>query len=99
MAFNRAYFNTIGGQSGRGRGPQRFSYKTQDTHATVDAAGYFNSIREMLSIGDIIDVVVVTNIDSSTEALSTIGSHVVKDKSTTAVDVTNVTAFSVIDSD
>lgn len=93
------YWNTIGGQSGRGKAPQMFSYKTQDTHATVDGAGYFNSIRESLSIGDVILVVVVTNRGASNEALSTIGWHVVKDKSTTAVDVTNVTALTVTDSD
>lgn len=103
MAFTVAddmkYFNTIGGQSKAGGAPALYSYKTQDTHATVDGAGYFNAIRSNLNIGDLIYVVVVTNRGASNEALLTAGWHVVKDKSTTAVDTTNVTAITVTDSD
>lgn len=101
MAFTKANFSAVGGQSKRGIGgaPQMFTYKTADSHATVDSAGYFNEVRTLLSIGDIIDVVVVTNLDASTEALSTYGRHIVKDKSATAVDVTDVTVGTVTDSD
>lgn len=101
MAFKRANFQPIGGQACRGIGgaPQVFSYKTDDSHATVDTAGYFNEVRSLLNVGDLIDVVVVTNLDASNEALSTYGRHAVIDKSATAVDVTNVTVGTVTDSD
>lgn len=100
MAFKKANFATFGsGKRGIGGAPAMHSYKTDDTHATVDTAGYFNPIRTLLSIGDIIWVVVVTNLDASNEALSTYGSHIVIDKSATAVDVTNVTVGTVTDSD
>jgi hypothetical protein len=101
MAFKRANFQPIGGQACRGIGgaPQLFSYKTDDTHATVDSAGYFNEVRSLLNIGDMIDVVVVTNLDASNETFSTYGRHCVKDKSSTAVDVTDVTVGTATDTD
>lgn len=100
MAFLKANFATIGtGKRGIGGAPCLHLYKTDDAHTAVDAAGYFNSIRTLLSIGDIIYVVVVTNLGASNEALSTYGPHIVIDKSATAVDVTNVTTGTVTDSD
>lgn len=101
MAFKKANFGPLGGQARRGiaGAPAMWAYKTDDAHATVDTDGYFNTIRNLLSIGDLIYVVVVTNLDASTEALSTAGHHVVKDKSSSAVDVTIVTALTLTDSD
>lgn len=101
MAFNKENFSPIGGQSVRGIGgaPAVWSYKTADTHATVDSAGYFNEIRNLLSIGDVIFVSVVTNLGASNEALATYGTHAVINKSATAVDVTDVTAGTVTDTD
>jgi hypothetical protein len=101
MSFLRKNFGPIGGQSRKGIGgaPAMWSYKTDDVHAVVDGAGYFNEVRNLLSIGDIIYVVVVTNLNAATEALSTYGSHCVIDKSSSAVDVTNVTVGTVTDSD
>lgn len=101
MAFNRAKLCKVGG--GNGGTPQVWSYKTADTHATVDAAAYFATAGDVLRLGDIINVLVVTNIDASNEATSTYGTHLVNSRSLSAgtytVDVTNVTAGSVIDSD
>lgn len=94
MAFDVTGFNVIGGQSKRGRGPQMFSYKTEDTAATVDTAGYFNDVLNLLEIGD-----VILRVTTSSGALSTVGHHVVVNKSTTAVDVTNTQALTVSDSD
>jgi hypothetical protein len=80
--------------------PQLFSYITEDTHATVDTAGYFNAgvafqgVYNLLNIGDMIDVVVV-----SAGALSTYGRHIVVNKASGQVDVTNVTVGTVTDSD
>ena len=74
--------------------PQTHTYATEDTHATVDTAGYFNEVRNLLHIGDYVDVTVF-----AAGALSTAGRHVVINKSATAVDVTNVTVWTVTDSD
>lgn len=101
MSFLRKNFGPIGGQARKGIGgaPALWSYKTDDAHAAVDAAGYFNEIRALLSVGDLIYVAVVTNLNASNEALSTAGWHVMKDKTSAAVDVTDVTALTVTDSD
>lgn len=104
MAFNIAYLNPVGGQSKRGLAPQQFTYATLDAHADVDAAGYFNSgvayagAYNLLEKGDIIDVVVwATGIGTGT--ISTYGRHIVKDKASGTIDVTNVTVGTVTDSD
>ncbi len=99
MAFIAKNFTTAGGNSAAGMAPQMHTYKTDDAHATVDSANYFDTIRNLLRIGDLIYVCVVTNLGLSTEALSTAGFHVVKDKSTTHVDVTDVTVLTVTDTD
>lgn len=101
MSFLRKNFGPIGGQSRKGIGgaPAVWSYKTDDAHAVVDGAGYFNEVRNLLSIGDIIWVVVVTDLNAAAEALSTYGTHCVINKSSSAVDVTNVTVGTVTDSD
>lgn len=101
MAFIRANFGPLGGQSKRGIGgaPASWAYKSADAHAAIDSAGYFNEVRNLLSIGDLIYVAVVTNLGLSTEALATAGWHVVKDKTTTTVDVTDVTVAVVTDTD
>jgi len=99
MSFLRANFGPVGGQSRRGKVPAVWAYKTDDAHTAVDAAGYFNDVSKELSIGDIINVVVVTNLDASNEAASTYGTHLVNANSGGVVDVTNVTAGTVTDSD
>jgi|SRR3990172_2372888 len=99
VATDMPYFATIGGQSTRGKAPAMYAYKTENTHATVDASGYFNKLANTLSIGDIILVEVVTNRGASNEAVSTVGWHVVNANASGVVDCTNVTAISVIDSD
>lgn len=98
MAFDIANFGPLGGQSRRGKAPMWWTYTTTDAHTAVDAAGYFGSsyggVYNHLEIGDVIYVCV-----TSTGALSTAGVHIVKDKASGTVDVTNVTAFTVTDSD
>lgn len=98
MAFDIANFGPLGGQSRRGKAPMWWTYTTTDAHTAVDAAGYFGSsyggAYNHLEIGDVIYVCV-----TSAGALSTAGVHIVKDKASGTVDVTNVTAFVVTDSD
>jgi hypothetical protein len=103
MAFTLSTFQPAGGQAKAGSGPmttpgapQVFTYRTDDAAATVDGAGYFNAVRQQLEIGDLIWRVTV---NATTGALVSAGWHVVKDKSATAVDVTDVTAAVVDDTD
>lgn len=104
MAFDIAYLNPVGGTSKRGKSPQVFSYATLDTHATVDSSGYFNSATayggayNLLELGDIIQVV-VWGTAIGTGTISTYGTHIVNGKSAGTIDVTNVTAGTVTDSD
>lgn len=99
MAFNRNNFGPIGGQARRGKAPQMFAYKSADGVATVRVAGYFNEVRQLLNIGDLIYVLVVTNLGASNEALSAAQLCIVKDLSATAVDITDGTAISATDTD
>lgn len=94
MAFTKSSFQPIGGQARRGTAPQMFTYKTEDAAATVDTAGYFNEVLALLDIGDII-----FRVTTSSGALSTVGTHVVINKSATAVDVTDTLALTVTDTD
>lgn len=98
MAFALANLNPIGGQSRRGKAPQMFGYRTADSHATVDSAGYFNNASKILEIGDIIFVTVVDDVDTPTTC-STYGSHVVLSNAAGVVDVSNVTVGVVTDTD
>jgi len=94
MAFTIANFQPIGGQAKRGSAPQHFSYKTEDSAATVDTAGYFNEVRGLLEVGDVIH-----RVTTSSGAFSTYGTHCVVNKSATAVDVTDTTAGTTTDTD
>ena len=105
MAFDIANFNPLGGNSKRGKAPQMFTYATLDAHTTVDGAGYFNSstayggVYNLLEIGDIIYVVVWATAIGTGGTVSTYGPHIVVDKASGTVDVTNVTTGTVTDSD
>lgn len=80
--------------------PGLWSYVTEDAHATVDGAGYFNGgtayggAYHALKKGDIIFVVV-----AAAGAVSTYGTHIVIDKASGTVDVSNVTVGTMTDSD
>ena len=100
MAFVLKRLSCVG-PAGNSNSPRIWTYKTDDAHATVDGAGYMNAAVTLLAIGDLIDVVVVTNLDASNEALSTYGRHAVinKDLAAGTIDLTNVTVGTVTDSD
>jgi hypothetical protein len=86
MAFDPLYFSSAGGQSKRGAAPQQFGYKTADSRATITAPGYIPaSYARMLSIGDIIDVVIVDSVTSTTSLIET-----------AELRVTNITSAGVI---
>ena len=54
MAFARAGWNPIGGQSKKGTAPQLFTYTTTDAVGTIDGAGYFNDVAKDVAVGDVI---------------------------------------------
>lgn len=104
MAFDITNLSPVGGNSRRGKAPQMFTYATLDAHTTVDGSGYFNSSTayggayNLLDIGDII-YVVVWSTAIGTGTISTYGPHIVVDKASGTIDVTNVTTGTVTDSD
>lgn len=78
-----------------GTAPRIHTFRTQDAHATVDTAGYFNPVRTLLEVGDLIYVVVV----NGAGVVQTAGFHVVMTRTATAVDVSNVTVITVTNTD
>ena len=87
-------------------GNNYWQYRTTDPHATVDTAGYFTGdALNMLRLGDIVDVLVGTfNSDRTMATVTGYGRHMVKDvtgvyPAQTAVDLTDVTAGVVTDTD
>lgn len=90
---------TLVGPDGNGDSGRTYRYKTEDVHAVVDGAGYMNAAEGFLQIMDLIDVVVVTNIDASNEAVATYGRHIVLSNAAGVVDLSNVTVGLMTDSD
>lgn len=98
MAFIAKHLTPAGNQS-NSDGPGLWTYKTEDTHAVVDTAGYFDDASSLLRVGDLIDVVVVTTIDADPEVVSTYGKHIVLTNASGVVDVSDVTVGTVTDTD
>jgi len=99
MAFTRANLSPVGGNASKGPVAGIWSYKTDDVHATVDTTGYFNGVSSLLSVGDIMHVVVVTNLGAANEAVATYGTHIVLSNASGVVDVSDVTVNVVTDTD
>ena len=93
MAFARAGWNPIGGQSKKGSAPQLFTYTTTDTVATVNTAAYFNDVSEDVSVGDVISSV------TSTGGTLASSIHTVVSNSSGVVDVSDGTTIAQTDSD
>ena len=99
MAFVLANLSPVGATASKGPVGGIWSYKTDDTHATVDTAGYFNNASTLLAIGDILWVVVVTNLGASNEAVATYGHHIVLSNASGVVDCSDVTVGVMTDTD
>ena len=54
MAYSITGLQPIGGQSKAGNAPQMWSYTSADALATVNTTGYFNSVADLLKVGDLI---------------------------------------------
>ena len=93
MAFARAGWNPIGGQSKKGTAPQLFTYTTTDAVTVVDGAGYFNDVSDDVSVGD-----VVISVTSTAGTLAS-SIHTVVSNSGGVVDVSDGTTIAQTDSD
>ena len=93
MAFARAGWNPVGGQSKKGSAPQLFTYTTTDTVATVNTAAYFNDVSEDVSVGDVIISV------TSTGGPLASSIHTVVSNASGVVDVSDGTTIAQTDSD
>ena len=93
MAFARAGWNPIGGQSKKGSAPQLFTYTTTDTVATVNTAAYFNDVSEDVSVGDVIISV------TSTGGTLASSIHTGVSNASGGVDVSDGTTIAQTDSD
>ena len=92
MAYAATGFSTYSA-SKRGNSPSMFSYKTTDSIADVNTSGYFNTLSNMLEVGDIIHCVTST---ASTAVVTLV--YVVSNASG-VVDVTDGTTLSATDTD
>jgi hypothetical protein len=90
MAFSSAGWATIGAAKA-GNAPSIYSYKSADTQATINTAGYFNSLASILKVGDVIFIY-----DSTTPSL--VVSYVNANDGTT-VDIADGTTVSATDTD
>ena len=94
MAFDRANFGALGGQSLAGVCPSLYVYSDTAAHTAVDAAGYFNSLSDTLNVGDMIIV------HGSTGGTRTITMHIVVSNASGVVDISDGTVIGVVtDSD
>ncbi|MEY4338106.1 MAG: hypothetical protein RL680_1001 [Actinomycetota bacterium] len=94
MAYDSAGLNSAGAQSKAGNAPALWTYTTTDAAATVDTSGYFNSAASLFNIGDII-----FRVTTSSGSVSTAGIHVVMTNASGVVNVSDVTALTVTNTD
>jgi hypothetical protein len=90
MAFSSTGWNTIAANKS-GNAPSLYSYKSADTQATINTAGYFNSLSTLLAVGDVIFVY-----DSTTPSLVI---TYVNSNSSGVVDIADGTTVSATDTD
>jgi hypothetical protein len=90
MAFSSTGWNTIAANKS-GNAPSLYSYKSADTQATINTAGYFNSLSTILAVGDVIFVY-----DSTTPSLVI---TYVNSNSSGVVDIADGTTVSATDTD
>tara|TARA_R100001443_G_scaffold48688_1_gene61100 strand:- start:1954 stop:2235 length:282 start_codon:yes stop_codon:yes gene_type:complete len=93
MAFARAGWNPIGGQSKKGSAPQVWSYTTTDTVATLNTASYFDDVSDDVVVGDVIISV------TSTGGTLASSLHTVVSNASGVVDVSDGTTIAQTDSD
>jgi hypothetical protein len=90
MAFSSAGWNVIGAAKS-GNAPSMYTYTSADAIATVNTAGYFNTLSDTVAVGDVIFVH-----DSATPTMSIV---MVASNASGVVDVTDGTAIAMTDTD
>jgi len=90
MAFSSTGWNTIAANKA-GNAPSLYSYKSSDTQATINTAGYFNSVSTLVNVGDVIFVY-----DTTTPSLVI---TYVNSNSGGVVDIADGTTVSATDTD
>jgi hypothetical protein len=90
MAFSSTGWNTIAANKS-GNAPSLYSYKSADTQATINTAGYFNTLSTLLAVGDVIFVY-----DSTTPSLVI---TYVNSNASGVVDIADGTTVSATDTD
>jgi len=103
MAFSVNGLQRIGGSThgtSTTGAPTLWTYRTSDSHQTVDTAGYFDNgattntgARNLLSVGDFIFV------HASADGTATFGLAVVNSNSAGIVDITNLSVIAFADTD
>lgn len=92
MAYSSTGWSTVAA-SKAGNSPAVYAYKTTDAIADVNTSGYFNTLADVLSVGDLIYCVTSTG----TTAVATL--VYVVSNSGGVVDVTDGTTLANTDSD
>jgi len=91
MAFSRDNFGPIGNVSKRGNAPVMWGYKSADLIATVNTSGYFDSVADLVTVGDMIYCY-----DTATPTASLV---IVLSNASGVVDVSDGQAITVADAD
>lgn len=92
MAYSATGFATIGA-SKAGNAPSLYAYSTTDAIGDVNTSGYFNSLANILSVGD---VIIARTSTGGTQALSLV---YVASNASGVVDVTDGLTITATDSD
>ena len=90
MPYDSAGFNTIAANKS-GNAPSLYSYRSTDTQATINTAGYFNALASILKVGDVIFIY-----DATTPSLVI---TYVNQNTGTVVDIADGTTVSATDTD
>jgi hypothetical protein len=92
MAYDSTGFVTVGA-SKAGVAPSIYAYSTADAIADVNTEGYFNTLANVLKVGDLIYCVTSTG----TTAVATLA--VVRSNASGVVDIDNGTTLAATDGD
>lgn len=92
MAYSATGFATIGA-SKAGNAPSLYAYSTTDAIGDVNTSGYFNSLANILSVGD---VIIARTSTGGTQALTLV---FVASNASGVVDVTDGLTITATDSD
>ena len=93
MAFARAGWGPLGGQSLAGTVPAMWSYTSTDAQTVIRVSAYFNDVSGDVSVGDLIYSW------ASSGGTATASWHVVVSNASGVVDVGDAVTIAVTDSD